>query len=164
MRNSVKSIIRGWGLLENTLLLAATLSLTLVQLAQIILRNIFHSGITWGDPFSRVALLWVVLAGAMIATREQHHLALQAITRNLDGIPAITAKIFTYLISAAVCGVLAYYSVNFVAYERSEATIAFWEIPNWWCELIMPLAFTCMSWRFLWQAAEAFFNGIMLRN
>ena len=52
-------------------LLALILFLLIVLAAwQVVARNFFDGGLLWGDGFVRVAVLWVTLIGAMVASRK----------------------------------------------------------------------------------------------
>ena len=45
----------------------------LLAFLQIVLRNVFSSGISWGDPLVRYLVLWVGFIGASLATKESKH-------------------------------------------------------------------------------------------
>ena len=42
----------------------------LMAFGQVVLRNVFHTGIEWGDVFLRHMVLWLGFLGATIATGE----------------------------------------------------------------------------------------------
>ena len=44
-------------------------------------RNIFGAGIVWIDPLLRVLVLWVAIAGAVVATRNDNHIRIDYFTR-----------------------------------------------------------------------------------
>ena len=43
--------------------------MVLLAVVQIFYRNVFGIGLLWADPMLRIMVLWVALAGAVIATR-----------------------------------------------------------------------------------------------
>ena len=49
--------------------------------AQIVLRNLFSIGVTWGDGLTRLVVLWLALLGALAASREGSHITMGAVTR-----------------------------------------------------------------------------------
>lgn len=116
---------------------------------QIIMRNIFDSGISWADPLLRLLVLWVGLAGAMVATREDHHISINVVTRTLPPRLQLAARIFVDLFTCMVSAIIAYHSVRFVQMDREAEIIAFAHIPAWWCELIIPLAFSVIALRYM---------------
>jgi TRAP-type C4-dicarboxylate transport system permease small subunit len=63
--------IKKWILIFEDGLMAILLSATILLAAsQILLRNLFDSGIIWADPTLRIMVLWLALLGAIAATRE----------------------------------------------------------------------------------------------
>ena len=44
-------------------------AMILLASAQIFLRNLFDSSLSWGDPMLRILVLWVGLLGALAASR-----------------------------------------------------------------------------------------------
>jgi TRAP-type C4-dicarboxylate transport system permease small subunit len=127
---------------------------TMVILAssQIILRNLFDYGFTWGEPLLQQLVLWLGLMGAMIATRLDKHIVVDALLRILppsgQRITAVGIKLGTSI----VCGLLAYHSARMVIMDYEYQSMVFASTPAWIAESIMPIAFSVMSLRFLLQA------------
>ena len=116
---------------------------------QIVLRNLFDSGILWGDELIRVLVLWIGLIGAMVASRNNHHISIDVISRYLpDQIKKLT-NLMTALFTALVCAVMAYFSLAFVMMERTDGLMAFANIPAWVCESIIPVSFAIISLRYI---------------
>ena len=46
---------------------------------QIVLRNFFASGLFWADELVRLLVLWLAVAGALAATRDRRHIAIELI-------------------------------------------------------------------------------------
>jgi TRAP-type C4-dicarboxylate transport system permease small subunit len=123
-------------------------------LLQIILRNIFSTGVVWGDTFLRHSVLWIGLLGAARATAENKHIRIDVLTRVLPAAILPAARIFSTLVSLSVSAILCYASVTFVQNERISGYIAFAGIPLWWLEIIFPLTFALMTIRFGRQVFE----------
>lgn len=143
------NIIRFLEKIEDSLLIILLLVMISLAVLQIILRNLFDSGILWADPLVRILVLWIGLIGAMIASRNNHHINIDIISRHLPG-PA--QKISTLIISvfaALVCGTMAYFSFIFVQMEKLDGMTAFANIPVWICESIIPVAFAIISLRYI---------------
>lgn len=115
---------------------------------QIFLRNVFDSGLGWGDPLLRVMVLWVGLLGALAATRDDNHITIDVLSRFLPERSKSLARVVTDLFSAVVCGLIAYHSGRFVAMEFEDGAIAFAAVPAWVCEAVIPLGFGLMAVRF----------------
>ncbi|WP_299978415.1 TRAP transporter small permease [Desulfobacula sp.] len=135
--------------IEDSILIGLLLSMIFMAVLQIVLRNLFDSGILWGDELIRVLVLWIGLIGAMVASRNNHHISIDVISRYLpDQIKEQTTFII-YIFTALVCAVMAYFSLKFVMMERQDGLMAFTNIPAWICESIIPVAFAIISLRYI---------------
>jgi TRAP-type C4-dicarboxylate transport system permease small subunit len=114
---------------------------------QIVLRNLFDSGLVWLDPFLRVLVLWVALFGALAASRQDKQIAIDVASRFLT--PRVRAAVgaLTHTFTVVVCAVLALHSARFVLSERSFGGVAFAGVPSWVCELALPIAFALIALR-----------------
>lgn len=133
-------------------LLAATLIIMLVLAAgQIVLRNLFDSGVIWSEPVLKLLVLWATLLGAMVATRERNHINIDLLTRFLS--PRLQ-RLQQYLVawfSAAILLLMAYESLRFVIAEYQDGTRVIGSFPSWVAELILPIGFTSIGLRFVLQ-------------
>ena len=135
--------------IEDALLVLILTLMILLAAGQILLRNLFDTGFSWGDPTLRVLVLWVALLGAMAATRDVHHIRIDLLSRYLPaGIRRINQRV-TDLFAGAVCSLLAWHSGRFVFFEWQDGSILFAAVPAWVCELILPLGFGVMALRFV---------------
>ncbi len=139
---------------EDFALIGALITMLLIALMQIVLRNFFDSGVLWAETFSRVLVLWLAMLGAMVATREQNHINIDVLSRYLPPLTLKISRMVTYLGSAAICGTAAYYCYEFVRFEYEDATIAFASVPNWLCQAIIPFGFGVISLRFILQCIQ----------
>lgn len=141
--------------LETGLLTALLLSTIIIAVAQIVLRNVFDIGLFWAESYIRISVLWVVLIGAMIAARNNEHIAIDFFVHKMnEKIRAIVQRL-TDLFSAVLCFVIAYHSTVFIQSEYAEAGMAFGNVPNWFCESIIPFTFATIALRYL---VAAIFN------
>jgi TRAP-type C4-dicarboxylate transport system permease small subunit len=140
--------IRFLHLIEDSILIALLLVMILMAVSQIVLRNIFESGILWGDELVRVLVLWIGLIGAMIASRTNHHISIDVITRYLPDRIKPLARLLTSVFTAVVCAVMARFSLSFILLEKQDGLIAFAGIPAWICESIIPISFAVICLRY----------------
>jgi TRAP-type C4-dicarboxylate transport system permease small subunit len=138
--------------LENGLLVILLAFLILFASAQIVLRNIFSIGITWGDGLTRVIVLWLALLGALAATRDGRHIRMNAVTQWLPPQLRIAAGVGSDLFAAVVSGVFAYLSFEFVRDSRGYGDVLLGRFPAWWFEAVMPVAFALIAYRFVVHA------------
>ena len=132
------------------MLLIGIFSLTIIiALAQIILRNIFDFSISWADDLVKIAVLWIGLLGAMVASCKMEHIRIDVLNQYLSEQWQTHIQHLTYLFSAAVCLVVSWYALEMVQLDKADNVIAFAKVPLWVCESIIPYAFLMMGLRFL---------------
>ena len=129
-------------------MLVATMGLALYQIA---LRNVLGSGLVWGDSLVRLMVLWLGMAGAMVATRERKHITVDLVTRYLSPGGRRAAEALTTFFAGSVCLVAFYYSLQFVLSEYDFGSLAFGQVPYWACVAILPLAFLVIAGRYFFQ-------------
>jgi len=148
---------------EDALLLGLLLTMILVAVAQILLRNLSGGGLAWGDGLVRMLVLWIGLCGAMIASRTGNHIRIDLITRwvpeSLKKIVSGTVEFFT----ALICSAVAWHSLRFVRMEYSAGGMAFAGIPVWVCESVIPFAFIVISVRYYILSAVSFHHCRRIR-
>ncbi|MBV1884821.1 MAG: TRAP transporter small permease [Gammaproteobacteria bacterium] len=126
-------------------------SMILLASTQILLRNLFDTGIFWGDSLLRIMVLWIALIGATVATRSNNHIRIDLISRMLPPLAQRIAATVTFLFTSTVCITTAHYSLEFIRFEYEDQTLAFAQVPAWICQSILPVAFSLMGLRFLLQ-------------
>jgi len=135
--------------IESALLVLIVSVMVLLAFTQVVLRNLFDQGILWGDIFLRHLVLWVGFIGASLATRQEKHITIDLFGRMVSGRLKSVVQVLTNLFSAVVCLLLARAGWNFVMEERVAGTIIFNNIPAWYFQIIIPLGFLMMTFRFL---------------
>jgi TRAP-type C4-dicarboxylate transport system permease small subunit len=130
------------------LILMLSVMVTLA-VAQIIYRNLFDAGLVWVDPLLRVLVLWVALAGAVVATRTDNHIRIDFFTRYLSPAVCCYLQRVVYGFSIVVCLLIAWHALRFVRNEYEYATVIFGDIPTWTTQVIIPLGFFMMAVRYL---------------
>jgi TRAP-type C4-dicarboxylate transport system permease small subunit len=128
-----------------------TILLTLMILmafSQIILRNFFDTGISWGDSLVRYLVVWVGFIGAAIATREGKHINIDLISRWLTGPESNFIRLISHSFSAVICGLLTLAAVKFILFEAQMGSTAFFKLPVWIPQIVIPVTFGLMTLRF----------------
>ena len=152
----VARIIKVLHRLEDMVLVFLVLTMMLMAVLQIVLRNTTGGGIVWGDTLVRILVLWTGLVGAMAATRQNNHINIDVVTRHLSAGGARAVNGITLLFASLVCFVTAWYSLAFVRMEYAFSTPAFANVPTWACQTIIPVAFLVMAVRCLGLAIRSF--------
>lgn len=127
---------------------------TMVVLAssQVIMRNFLDSGFSWGDPLLRLLVLWLALMGAMVATRLERHITVDALQRILSPDLQRAARLLTKVATAMVCALLAWHSARLIALDYEYQDMLTEHVPAWIGDLILPVAFSVMTLRLVYQA------------
>ena len=99
--------------------------MVLMAFFQVFMRNAFESGILWGDIFLRHLVLWVGFIGASLATRDNKHISIDALSRILSPKALALTKYLTDTVTIVVCAVLAHAGWKFVMYEKESGSTLF---------------------------------------
>ncbi|MFK8031376.1 MAG: TRAP transporter small permease [Gammaproteobacteria bacterium] len=147
---SALSALDRYGRLAENALLMVMLALMLgVAVWQIFTRNVLNTGFVWADEFLRLTVLWVALLGSIAASRDHRHLRIDVLSRFMSPRILRWTNFLVDVFTAVICGVLAYYSFQFVVETREYEDLAFGTQPLWWFQSILPVGFGLMAWRYL---------------
>ncbi|GMQ92181.1 MAG: hypothetical protein BMS9Abin11_1502 [Gammaproteobacteria bacterium] len=149
LRNSISRFLRYCYLFEDAVLILILTTMIGFAVMQIVARNFFGVGIPWADTLLNILVLWVGLVGAMVATRRDHHIAIDALVRFLSKKVQGIVQRLVDLFTAVVCAILAFHSIRFVLIEYESGTLAFSIVPAWLCQSILPIAFSIIALRYL---------------
>ena len=140
--------------LEDGILVSLLILMIGMAAGQVVLRNFFDSGLYWSDSLVRVAVLWVALVGAMVASRDDSHIRIDLVSRLVS--PAYKHRVerLTRLFTFIVLCLFTWGSGNFVYYEYVDEAIAFGDVPAWMLEVIMPVGGGVMAIRYLLLAIK----------
>jgi TRAP-type C4-dicarboxylate transport system permease small subunit len=140
---------------ENTLLAAVLSCMILLASAQIVLRNVVGGGIAWADEALRLMVLWLAMLGAVAASRENRHIAIDVLSQVLpDGLrTGVGALIHAF--TAVVAGLLAWYSWVFLgeSFEYQDQLLG--SLPAWWFQAILPVSFFLIAYRYAVHSLDA---------
>ncbi len=161
MEHNPRNAFAFFAKVEDGILILILVGMVFLAFLQILLRNVFGVGLIWIEPLVRQMLLWVALAGAMVATRDHNHITVDAISRFLPaGRIKSAARLLCDTFAALVCGLLTY-STFFVFYREFQDPLLgniMPGLPHWASLLTLPVAFGVMTLRF------ARFSLLALRN
>ncbi|MDG1704071.1 MAG: TRAP transporter small permease [Pseudomonadales bacterium] len=135
--------------LEDGILVSLLILMIGMAAGQVVLRNFFDSGLYWSDSLVRVAVLWVALVGAMVASRDDSHIRIDLVSRLVSPAYKHWVERLTRLFTFIVLCLFTWGSGNFVYYEYVDEAIAFGDVPAWMLEVIMPVGGGVMAVRYL---------------
>lgn len=137
--------------IENNLVILLLASILAFAIMQVVLRNFFDSGIVWGESLLRILVLWLGLAGAIVASRQGKQLNIDVLSQYIAERYKIYIKKLNFLFTALVCLIISYYSFEFTLLEYQDGNFAFEKVPAWITISIIPIAFAMMSIKYLLQ-------------
>lgn len=140
------------------LLLTAFVTLLFLQ---ILLRQFFQYSIPWGDEVATYMFVWFAYLGASVAAKMSAH---NRVSFQFSCFPPIVRKVsetFADLLWIIFNIFFVYLSYDFVFNKMN----LFWKsqttgIPMKYFYIILPIAFSLMTLRILWNNYERWFKGI----
>lgn len=139
-------------IIEDSLSVFALLAMAVLPLLEIALRMFFSTGIPGSAVWVQHLTLWVGFLGAAIAARKGELLSLSAGISLLGQKTRDASQIFASGMGVAVCGTLAYGSLQLVLVEREGGSLLALGLPVWVAQGIMPLGFLVIGLRILGKA------------
>jgi len=119
---------------------------------QVIMRNLFRSGVLWFDPLVRTLVLWVAFLGAMTATSQARHLHIDVLHRAMPPRIARPVSRILSVFSAICCALLANGSYIYLRDEYHHGVSPFLGVPSWAAQSILLWGFGLLAYRFFAQA------------
>lgn len=150
--SAVRSALAWLRRLEDGLLVLILAAIIGVAAYQVAARNLFDTGLLWGDALVRVLVIWVAMVGAMVASRNDDHIRIDLAARFAPAHWRRPLARFANAFTCAVLGVFAWFSLRFVLFEYEDGMIAFGAVPAWLCEAILPFGAAVMCLRYLMHA------------
>jgi len=133
---------------ENTFLSLLLGMMIAIGAMQIVQRNFFSTSFPWSDELLRLLVLWLGLAGAVAASRDDKHITIDLLTRFLSELNNVRLRMVLNLFTAVVCAVLAWYGGRFVQMEREFSSVVLASLPAWIFQSIIPAAFGLICYRY----------------
>ena len=155
----------GWRLVlrrsEDLVIVLTLLGMMVLPLAEILLRKVFHTGISGTSAFLQHFTPIIGLLGGAIAAREHRLLALSTLTTFLKGRPKTFARIFSSSFAVAVTAFLCVASTKVMLAEREGGNLIAYGFRVWFFQTVMPLGFTLITWRLLKGSSERWTGRLM---
>ena len=150
--------------IETILVVIFLSTMMILAFLQIFLRNVFATGLAWGDVVLRNLVLWIGFIGATLATREGKHINIDVISRSLPPAVRTLVEFGIHLFSFLICGLLTYASLKFIKNEAEMGTTTLLGIPVWILEIILPITFGLMAFRFALRSMKGISSMKIGRN
>jgi TRAP-type C4-dicarboxylate transport system permease small subunit len=148
---------------EQSVLVTLLSLMILIAFFQIVLRNLFDTGLTWGDPLVRNLVLWVGFIGAALATREGKQINIDVVSRWMPPRGKAFIEAITDLFSSVICALLTFAALKFIKNEVQMENVVFPGVPSWIAEIILPITLGLMTLRFGFRSLMNF-SGTMRKH
>lgn len=145
----MSAVIKYLHRLEDGLLVLLLSLLIVLASSQILMRNLFDTGLVWIDPLLRVMVLWLGLIGAAVAAREHKHIQIDVLTRLLSRKIFFMLQTGVFLFSASICLIIAWSGARWILLDYEDQITGFTGIPAWALEIIIPISFAIIGIRFV---------------
>lgn len=134
--------------------------MVLLATAQILMRNLFSYSLFWGDDLIQLALLWLVMSGAVAAAHTGEHLRINILAQFIS--PSVKPWMYAaiHAFTAAVCAVLTWQSVSMVLESLKYGDVMFGELPAWAAQLVMPIGFGLLAFNYTVRCLSEVFHGL----
>ncbi len=161
---TIKTIENILGYIENGLLVIFLTATVGIAFLQVILREIWSTGILWADVFLRHLVLWIGFLGAALAAKESRHFSIDVITKKLPPMLRRIVQVSLDVSAALVCYFLSSAGVSFVLDEIKYNTQPLFtflgkDIMAYYMEIIIPIGFALVGIHFLFKAIEVAVAG-----
>jgi TRAP-type C4-dicarboxylate transport system permease small subunit len=155
----IEFIDRSISRIETLLLIILLSVMIIVGFLQVILRNLFSTGILWADAFLRHIVLWITFIGASLATREDRHINIDVLTRFLSPRLRRFVGLITNLFASGICFLMLRASIVFIRSELEFPQRIFLGLKTWMVELVIPICFGIMGLRFILRGFRRLIEG-----
>jgi TRAP-type C4-dicarboxylate transport system permease small subunit len=139
---------------ENAVLVIILTGMILLAAGQIVMRNFLNIGFIWGDELLRMLVLWIAVAGAVAASRSDKHINIAILDRFLPAAVAGGVKVLIDLFTAAISGVVCWFSIQFVRTSHEFGDTLLGDVPAWILQLVLPVGFGLISYRYVLFAVK----------
>lgn len=140
--------------IEFGFLVAFLSSMILLAFMQVVLRNVFGTGIVWADTIVRHLVLWSGFIGAALATGEEKHISIDALTKYLSARTRHIVMVFTCTFAVITCYYLGRAGWTFVLEQQLNGGELVLGIQTWVALLIIPAGYFLIAFHFLIKLIE----------
>jgi len=144
----LSSLERFGRLSENAALVILLGSMVLLGVGQIVLRELFETGIFWADELIKLIVLWLAMVGSIAATRDNRHIRIDALSHLLPDNAVTAVRLLVDVFAAVVCAVIAWQAWRYLQLEIEYEVTVLIDTPAWLAHIVLPLAFALVSYRF----------------
>lgn len=136
---------------EDTVVVLFATGLVVLAGVQVFARLVLDTGFSWIEATASLLVLWLTVAGAVVAARQHQHLGIDVLSQGFAPGTRRALQIVISLFAGAVCLLMAYASWELLQLEREAPTEANALIPGWIKLAALPVGFALMGLHYLLQ-------------
>lgn len=151
--------VEGWFIV---LFLSLMISLTFLQ---VLLRGLYTHGhmqwansllghVDWAEPFVRLLVLWITFLGASLLTGDNKHIKIDLTASIFPRQWIPYRNLLLCLACVVICALMVMASLGYVRIEWEFGGDLFLGIPTWLGQIILPLGFFLILFRFVIMGIE----------
>lgn len=163
---ALKWIDKNLALLEGWLIVTLLWLMVIFTFFQVSLRGLYTHAhfqwanslmgyLDWSEPFVRLLVLWMTFLGASLVTKENKHIKIDIFSSFLSEKLLPVREIILSLVCLVITGVMFKVSIDYLKLEMEFGGTLFSQFPSWIGELIIPVGFALIFFRFLIRTIDS---------
>ena len=156
--------------LEGWLIVLFLWLMVIFAFMQVLLRGLYPHGhfqwanslmglMDWSEPMVRLLVLWLTFLGASLITGENKHIKIDLFSTFLPQKWQIVRELVLSLACVIVTSIMLRVSISYIQLEMEFGGNTFLGLPSWIGQLILPIGFALIFFRFLLRTIE---NGLQI--
>jgi TRAP-type C4-dicarboxylate transport system permease small subunit len=162
--NLLSKLDRFSRLLENFALVTLLSGMIVLAVSQIVLREVFDTGIIWADELVKLMVLWLAMFGSVAASRDDRHIRIDVLSHLLPERLVSVSRALVDVFAAIVCAVIAWQAWRYLQLEIEFEDRVLVDTPAWIAHIVIPLAFALVSYRFVILAVKKFTGAVSVAD
>lgn len=134
---------------ENALLFGLLGGMMLLSVAQIVMREVFNTGVVWAGELLKLMVLWLAMIATVAAARDNRHIRIDALSHVLPQTAMRLARVLVDLFAAAVCAYVAWQAWRYLQLEIEFEETVLNDFPAWIAHGVIPACFAVTGYRFV---------------
>ena len=111
--------------------------------------NTLMGYIDWSEPLVRLMVLWLTFLGASLLTKEKKHIKIDLFSSLLPSKLLPAREFLLSLVCVLISAIMLNVSMDYIKIEMEFGGPTFLTLPNWIGQLILPMGFALILFRFL---------------
>lgn len=133
---------------EKYLITSALLVMSLVLIAQVVMRYVFRSPFVWSEELARYLLIWLSMMGASFAVRESRHISVEFLPVVFGPKSFALFATIAHIGNLIFCVLMIWYAVPVISRLAAIGQLSpSLGIPMWMIYAAVPVGLACMALR-----------------